>query len=253
MSQLSGLFAVAATAGLVACGGAAVTVQASVERADGSSTGLADLLVRLLPYDRDAVFEELELAYGVPEPTLPDSLEALQDAMGQAQGEWTRAETLWNAARESLKVLSDRMAAMDRATAEYAAAYGEFLAQEGVVERTQQVSRAAYARFEELQRRFSHQSDSVRLARAAWAEAAFAGVDSVLAARKSEAGLGEYADTTDGNGVAVFESVKKGNYWVHARHVLPYEELYWNVPVPVKGDSVALQLNRQNAQVRPKL
>jgi hypothetical protein len=253
MRQLSGLLAVAATAGLVACGGAAVTVQASVERADGSSIGLADLLVRLLPYDRDAVFRELEHAYGRPEPTLPDSLRAMQDAIGQAQGEWAGAETLWNAARDSLKRLSDRMAAMERATAAYAAAYREFLAQEAVVGRTQQVSRAAYARFQELQRRFSHQRDSVRLARGAWADAAFAGVDSAIAARKSEAGLREYADTTNGNGVAVFESVSQGQYWVHARHELPYEELYWNVPVTVNGDSVALQLNRQNAQVRPKL
>jgi hypothetical protein len=253
MRQLSGLLAVAATLGLAACGSGQITVQSSVERADGSTTGLEGLLVRVLPYDRDAIFTELERAYGIPEPTVPDSLKALQDAIARAQGEWTTAEAIWNAARDSLKVLSDRMAVMDRTSAPYALAYRDFIAQEAVVQRAEQVSKSAYGRFEELNRRHSQQTDSVRLAWAEWEETAFAGADSAIRERVSASGLTEQADTTDGNGVATFATVRKGKYWIHARQELPYEDLYWNIPVEVAGEPVTVQLNRQSAQVRPRL
>jgi hypothetical protein len=254
MRKVLGPIAVIASVGLAACdGGGAVTVQASVERADGSTTALTGLLVRALPYDRDQLFEELERRHGVPEPDIPDSLGVLQDAIARAQAEWSSAQTIWNAARDSLKALSDGMQVMNRASAEYTEAYQAFIEQEALVERTEAQSRSAYSRFEELQQRYNQQADSVRLARSRWADAAFAQVDSAIRARVREAGRREYADTTDANGIVSFPGLERGRYWIYARYDQPYDELYWNLPVEATSTPATVQLNRQSAQVRPKL
>jgi hypothetical protein len=101
MKQLGGLVALAAF-GLAACGSGEVTVQASQERADGSTTALPDLLVRALPYDRDAIFNELEQAYGKPQP--PSRLaEAMRDG-SRRRIRRSNAEGDLGVARDSLEV-----------------------------------------------------------------------------------------------------------------------------------------------------
>jgi hypothetical protein len=45
----------------------------------------------------------------------------------------------------------------------------------------------------------------------------------------------------------------EGRWWVYIRYMLPYEELYWNVPIEVTGDSTYIGLSRDNAEVRPIL
>lgn len=244
----------ASTLVLGACGGGEVVVQASLEGADGNATALRDLPVRALPYDRDAIFSELEQAHGVPQPEIPAELQQLQDQISQAQQQWSNAETLWGSARDSLKVLSDRMQRMNRASGDYTIAFREFSAQEAIEQRTKRELDAAFRRFDELQRRYNEQAETIRLQREQWADEAYAKVDSVIDARKLEGGLQEYADTTDGNGVVRLTGMKKGQYWIYSRYELPYEELYWNLPIDVQGgEPVTVQLNRQTAQVRPKL
>lgn len=238
---------------LAACGGGEVTVQASVQGADGNATAVRDLPIRALPYDRDSIFTELEQAYGKPQPEIPAELKQLQDQITAANTEWSNAEAIWSAARDSLKVLSDKMQRMNRASGQYTIAFREFSAQEAVESRTRQQSQAAFQRFESLQRQYNDQAEQVRLARAQWADEAYAKVDSVIQARTIEIGRPEYADTTDANGVATFSGLKKGKYWIYARYELPYDLLYWNVPIEVGGDPVTVQLNRESAQVRPKL
>ena len=41
---------------------------------------------------------------------------------------------------------------------------------------------------------------------------------------------------TDAQGIARF-NVPEGRGWVYGRYTLPYEELYWNVPLELTGDS----------------
>lgn len=254
MKKLVLTFAVGSSLVLGACGGGEVVVQASTQAADGNATALRDLPVRALPYDRDAIFTELEQAHGVPQPEIPAELQQLQDQITQAQQQWSDAEAIWGGARDSLKTLSDRMQRMNRASGEYTIAFREFSAQEAIEQRTRRESEAAFRRFDELQRQYNEQAEQVKLRRDQWADEAYANVDSVIGARMLEGGLSEYADTTDANGVARFTGMKKGQYWIHARYELPYEELYWNVPVDVQGgDPITVQLNRQTAQVRPKL
>ena len=254
MNKLVWSCVVASSLVLGACGGGEVVVQASLEGADGNAAALRDLQVRALPYDRDAVFSELEQAHGVPQPEIPAGLQQLQDQISQAQQEWSNAESLWGSARDSLKVLSDRMRGMNRSQGQYTIAFREFSAQEAIEQRTKRQLDEAFRRFDDLQRQYNEQAEQVRLQREQWADEAYASVDSVIEARKLEGGLVEYADTTDGNGVARFSGMKKGQYWIYSRYELPYEELYWNVPIDVQGgEPVTVQLNRQTAQVRPKL
>jgi hypothetical protein len=78
-------------------------------------------------------------------------------------------------------------------------------------------------------------------------------VDRIIAARVRELRREERADTTDANGIGRIR-VNAGDWWIHARFDLPFEELYWNVPVNVaRGEQVEVQLTSENAEVRPKL
>jgi hypothetical protein len=248
------LGAAALSLGLAACGGGEVVVEAAIEGADGQPRPLAEVPVRLLPFDRDSVFTELEAAYGTPQPAIPDSLMALQDQIAAANQQWSDAQTIWGSARDSLKVLSDRMRTMSRGSGQYVVAFREFTRQEAIVQQAERASNAAFGNFERLQARYNEQAETIRLQREQWSDEAFTKVDSVFAAREDEAGREQLADTTNANGQARFEGVKGGRWWVYARYELPYEELYWNVPIEVEGgDPITVQLNRQSAQVRPKL
>jgi hypothetical protein len=60
-------------------------------------------------------------------------------------------------------------------------------------------------------------------------------------------------DTTNAAGVVRLRP-RSGNWWLYARFELPYQELYWNIPVEVsRGDPIEIRLTRENAEVRPKL
>ncbi|NLG63680.1 MAG: hypothetical protein GX539_15695 [Candidatus Cloacimonetes bacterium] len=242
---------------LAACGGGEVVVQAAI-RPEGDETAeptpLPNLEIRALPYDRDAIFDSLRAAYPTPEPEIPDSLARLQDALVEAQEQLAEAEQRWNAARDSLKTLSDRMRQMSRGSAEYVVAFRDFNAQEAIEQQQRRLMDQANQRYSQMLTQFNEQSEAVRARRQAWGDEAFASVNEVIEARLKESGLSEVWDTTDANGVARFQNLKPGDWWIHARYDLPFTELYWNVPVQVeRGDPITVILNRENAQVRPKL
>lgn len=248
---------VAGSSLLAACGGGEVVVQAAVrpEAEDAAEpTPLPNLEIRAIPYDRDAIFDSLRAAYSEPEPEIPDSLANLQDSLVEAQEALAEAETRWNAARDSLKTLSDRMQGMSRGDPQYVVAFRDFNAQESIEQQQRRLMDQANERYSQMLSAFNEQSAAVRARRQAWGDEAFASVNDVIEARLEASGLTEHYDTTDANGVVRFQGLKKGDWWIHARYDLPYTELYWNVPVQVEGgDPITLILNRENAQVRPKL
>lgn len=257
MRRLVLSLAVAGSALLAACGGGEVVVQAAI-RPEGDQavepSPLPNLEIRALPYDRDAVFDSMRAAYGEPEPTIPDSLAQMQTAIAQAQEQLTAAEAQWNAARDSLRQLSERMQGMSRGDPQYVIAFRDFNSQEAIARQAEQRVQQANQRFTQLFSTFNEQSQLIRAQRQAWGDEAFASVNEVIEARLDELGRTEHWDTTGGNGVARFEGLESGQWWIHARYELPYTELYWNVPVEVGGgDPITVQLNRENAEVRPKL
>jgi hypothetical protein len=238
---------------LSACGGSEVVVQAQIQDSEGEVVALGDLPVRLLPYDRDVIFDSLEAAAARPQPPIPDSLLALQNAIATAQDDWQAAEARWGVVRDSLRGLSTQLQGMSRADPRYRVLYLEFedLAQQE--RQYQQRMDQAFGRFKSLQSRFSAASEEIRMVRAQWADEAFSQVDVVIANRLKQIGRDVVEDTTNAAGVVRLRP-RSGNWWLYARFELPYQELYWNIPVEVtRGDPVEIRLTRENAEVRPKL
>lgn len=253
------LAAAVAAAATSACGGGDVAVVAAIESEQpGEGTtdvvALGSLPVRLLPYDRDAMFDSLTQAYPEPEPQLPDTVAQLQERVAVRQQEWQRAQSRWGMLRDSLKTIADQMNAMDQGSGEYFALFQDFNELEEEVEQLQRRSDEAFREFTSLQTRLNQQSQEVRLRHRAWADEAFAPVDSLIDARLAEMGREELADTTDAQGVARFRNVPAGEWWVHARYDQQFDELYWNEPVEVEGgEELVVRLNRENAEVRQKM
>lgn len=251
-----------ATAGVAwavaACGGGEVTVMAHVEQ-EMANTGetetmaLSSLPVRILPFDRDAVFDSLAQAYSEPEPQIPDSIFDLQQRVIESQTEWQQAETRWGTLRDSLQTLSNRMAGMDQSSGEYFAMFQDFNDMESEVNRLERQSNAAFQEFTDLQERLNTQSREIAIARENWANEAFAPIDSIIGAKLEALGLEERWDTTGAQGVVRFTNVPTGQWWVNARYDQQFDELYWNVPVDVSSEPTQIELTEANAEVRQKM
>jgi hypothetical protein len=245
---------IASAAVLAACGGTEVTIQTQLEGPDGETIALRDLPVRAIPYDRDAIFDSLRAAYGEPEPEIPPDLVVLQDSIARAQEQWRVAETRWGAGRDSLRELRAQMDELSPASGQYIALFNQFNALESQVRSSEQQMNQAFERFQNLQNRYTETAQAVRLARNQWSDAAYADVDRIIAQRVRELRREERVDTTDANGMARLRGLRAGEWWIHARYDLPFEELYWNIPVNVsRGEQMDVPLTRQTAQVRPKL
>ena len=251
-----GWTAILATLALTACSPARVTVIVELENEEGGEpTPVDDIVVRLLPYDRDHIFDSLTAEADVPEPEIPAELLAAQEEIAQAQQEWRDATDRMNMVRDTMRRLNEELAQLNTAMNIYAQIYAEFERWERQEANTRGRVGALFDRFDSLQKATIQQMDSVSNEREAWADLAFVDVGDVIDARIEETGLEDVADTTGvkGEGVAVFD-VPPGEYWVYARYELPYNELYWNVPVTVtRGEPIPVRLTRENAELRPIL
>lgn len=253
------LVAAVLAGGAAACGGTDVVVLAQLEEVDATAEGqagvaLGNLPVRLLPYDRDALFDSLAQAHPTPEPQIPDTIFELQNTVIERYREWQTALGRWSTLRDSLETISRRMNRLDRGSGEYFALFRDFNELADEVERLDGRSNTAFQQFTSLQNRLNQEAREIQIQRELWAEDAFAPVDSIIEARLSQRGVTEHVDTTAGNGVARFRNVRPGRWWVYARYDRQYDELYWNVPVEVTRDEdLEIRLTERNAEARPKL
>jgi hypothetical protein len=239
---------------LVACGRTEVLVQGQVAMEEGQAAALSNLPFRILPYDRDAIFDSLRAAYPQPEPEVPEDLQLLQDSIARAQTEWTAATARWNAMRDSLLRMNTRLQGLSRASGEYVVLFREVNALHDAEAAAQRQMDQSFERFTALSNRYTGQAQDVRLARDQWEDAAYADVDRVIALRLRELRREPVADTLDANGVRRVRGLRTGEWWVTAHYDLPFEELYWNIPITVtRGEPVQVQLTRQTAEVRPRL
>ena len=254
MKRLTGILAVFGGASLSACGGGEVIVLAQLEGEGGEPVAIQELPVRALPFDRDIVFDSIDAAAATPQPPIPDSLLTLQGEIAEANSTWQTTQLRWNTARDTLRTISDRLRSLNRGSAEYTLLFRTFGQMEAQERATRQQMDAAFQRFNDLQNRYATMSGQVRVARANWADETYVSVDSIFAVRLEALDREEATDTTDASGVARFESLAPGEWWIVAHYDLPYEELYWNLPVTVeRGDPIQVILNRANAEKRPKL
>jgi hypothetical protein len=215
---------------VAACGQPLVVAEAAItEEATGERLALGDLPIRLLPYDRDAIFDSLEQAFAQPEPPIPQEILAAQQQVQEAQTQWRIAEERWSTIRDELRVLSDQLRQMEqqglRGTPQYGQAFERFGALEQQERQSNQQMQQSFARFDEIQQQTLAAADSIRVQRDLWAEQAFADFNRVVQQRLRDSGRDEQADTTNAQGVARFRA-PQGRWWVYARYTLPYEELY---------------------------
>ncbi len=244
---------------LAACGQGQVVVTAEMEVPNPDGEGMvlrpiADTELQLIPFDRDAVFDSLAQAFPTPEPPIPEDLLAAQEAISAAQEEWRAAEAQWATRRDRLQAITDEMEGLSRGESRYVALFREFQDVESQLGRVERQKDQAFARFTELQEGYISRADSMRLIQEQWADEAFAPVNDVFALKLRGSGREIMFDTTDAAGAAAFTPVAKGQWWVHARHELPFSILYWNIPVTVdSNEPITIQLTPANAERRPKL
>ena len=256
-------FAMAAMLAVGACASpeVVVTVEIDVANPDGEGTisrAIDNLEVRLVPYDRDAVFDSMQAAFGTPEPQVPQELLDAREEVRVAQEEWQDTERRWNVIRDTLQQITAAMEGFSRGEARYVALFREFGDFEGQLGSVERQMNRAFENFTDLQGGTIRQADSIRILQDNWADEAFAGVGEIFSVRARELGLNTSADTTDANGIArdfhVNAKLKPGEYWVTARFEFTYTELYWNVPITVvAGEPVQVRLTRENAEERLKL
>jgi hypothetical protein len=243
--------AAALALGIAGCEQPQIVVEVGITaEGSGEVLPLQDLPVRLLPYDREAVLDSLEAASSEPQPPIPPELLAQQQQVQLAQSAWRAAEGRLTSVRDSVRVLNERLAGSGAEDSQSLRARLQSL--EAEEQRVNQEMQTAFAQFDSLQQHTTAATDSIRNLRDTWAQRAFADFNQVIAAKLQRAGRGEHADTTDAAGVARFRA-ENGRWWVYARYTLPYEELYWNIPIDAAADSTHVELTRENADVRPIL
>ena len=243
-----GLFAVVS---LAACNRTSqVTIQA-VSSAGGVASAHAQLEIRMLPYDRDAVFAQLIAAASDPEPQPPEDLLLLRDSIAAAQDSWRQAEASWNNTYSELKDLSDRMEGMNSASDAYFEAYQRFDDLDGQERRLNRDRQRYFDEFDALQKQYSTRADSFSAVVTTWEDETFMNLPEVIDSLLEAGGREVLFDTTDAAGIAQF-IVPRGKWYIHTRAKLPFEELYWNVPVEIAGGTAdTIVIDATNAQVRP--
>jgi hypothetical protein len=253
------LVAAVLAGGAAGCGGTDVVVLAQLEggtaaQGETSAVAIGNLPIRLLPYDRDALFDSLARAHPVPEPEVPDTIFELQNRVIERQRDWQTALARWSALRDSLETISNRMARMNRGSGEYFALFRDFNDLADEVEQLDRRSNEAFREFTTLQTRLNQEAREIQIQRSLWADEAFAPVDSIIQSRLDQRRVTEHTDTTGANGVVRFRNIRPGRWWVYSRYDRQFDELYWNVPIEVTRDEdVELRLTEENAEARPKL
>ncbi len=85
-----------------------LAVRAASGGPEGKIVGRPQLVIRLLPYDRDSIFSVLTGRASRPEPQAPADLVELRDSIAVAQSRWRDAEASWNDSRSELQSISER-------------------------------------------------------------------------------------------------------------------------------------------------
>lgn len=241
MTPASRTVALAALLAAAACARPEVVVE----------TGTPNLVVRLLPYDRNAILDSLR-AVAPPEPRPSPALGERIRALEAAEAEWRRAESEWIALQDSVSAATARLrharrqADADLVLRAAADRLGSLDARRREVKRARDRS---FARFERLRGRDERGLDSLRLAHDAWTDAVHAPLPDRVRARLRSTRRAELTDTTGTDGLAVFRP-RPGRWWVHARHTRTGRELQWNVPVEVGREEVRVRLRVRGKEVR---
>ncbi len=228
-----------------------LAVRAASSGPEGEIVGRPQLVIRLLPYDRDSIFSVLTGRASRPEPQAPADLVELRDSIAVAQSRWRDAEASWNDSRSELQSISEKLKGLSRSSPQYFRLYQRFDDLEGQERRLNREKDRYFEAFTELQSVYNMRRDSFNAVVETWGDQVFADYGEIIDSLLKVGGREELADTTDAAGWALF-APRSGRWYVHARSKLLFEELYWNHPIDVAGGTIdTLVLDESNAELRP--
>ena len=237
------------------CSPTPVVITAELSSEDATEgmvvTSLGDLEVRLLPFDRDAIFDSLTSVASRPEPPIPDSVLQANTEVATAQQEWRNAEVRWGVLRDSLQTLTTALEGLNRSQGQYRLLFSDFQDLEAEYTGLDRMVTTLFNRFDALQKASIVAEQEITLIRQEWGDEAFANVNEIMTIHQRASGRDILYDTTDATGTTTFD-VKTGDYWVVATYEEPYSELYWNYPISISGEAATVPLTRENAISRPK-
>jgi hypothetical protein len=242
---------VGAAVTLSACGGSEVTVQVLGEGADGP-VPQGNLEVSFYPFDRDSVFDALDMEAASPKPEIPEEMLATFARIRSLQEEWRAKESEWSDARDRMQVLSQEMQGMDpraRGTREYMSKYEEFEQLEGVERRLDREKQALFDQFTAMQDSVTSQVDAFKAVRDTWEDDAYAGYFDIEQDLVAELGRQVFADTTGADGY-VTRSLPSGDWWVNTRIRVPAGEFVWNLKLDLSRDTVRLDSSNGAERIR---
>ena len=131
-----GLLALFATMAITACQPGQATIVVALGE-EGTGNTVEDVEVRLLPYDRDQIFDSLTMAAPTPEPEIPPDLLAAQAEIAEAQQAWRDMETQWNTLRDTLQKLNTELEGLNPGMSRYRAIFNEWQDQEALYNRAE--------------------------------------------------------------------------------------------------------------------
>ena len=134
---------------------------------------LSDIEVRLLPYDRDAVFDSMASAFGTPEPPIPEELIAERERVQEAQVEWQNNQNRWNLIRDTLQKLTTALEQYNRGEATYVVLFREWNDFDGELGDVERQMNRSFENFTGLQEGTIEASNTIRMMRENWGDEAF--------------------------------------------------------------------------------
>jgi hypothetical protein len=189
-----------------------------------------------------------------PEPEIPADLMVLQDSIAGAGAVDALRRRAGALPRQPARTCQRAWTRLSRASGQYVVACSTSSMRWKRRSRDgQRQMNQAFDRFQGPAGPVRARAQETRLAREQWADAAYNDVERIIAAR-----LRELRRRSGGHaGRERHRAAARARAWPvvgHARYDLPFEELYWNIPITVeRGEPAQVQLTRQTAEVRPKL
>ena len=179
-----------ATLALTACGSGQIEIVVELEGEDGGDARLLeDVEVRLLPFDRDRVFDSLTAVAPMPEPVVPEELMAARDDIAEAQRAWTEADSRLAFLRDTISKLNTQLQGLNPAMNAYRELFRQVDPMFNEAERLEGTVESLFQTFDGLQKANLEQLRAIEIERENWADQAFRDVPDVFAALTDMSGL----------------------------------------------------------------
>lgn len=233
--------AVALLLGAVACSTETqLTVQAQGENAEGETVPLTNVQLDILPYDIDALYEELEGASQPGDPPVADSLRALSQT-------YQDVCTAYRATGDSIETVRQQATAItDQTSDAYNQAFSRY---QTLVQREEE----RFARCQAVTDTYTQVRNEYRGTRQDWEERAWPTEEFNAAELELIADKAVQSIETDANGAASV-TVANGTWWILGTSPIPgsiSQQYRWNVRVDAAGGEQEIQLTGENAELQP--